>query len=171
MTQTQKDARSASGSFCVSVIASDNFASIQFGKRIDMVSIRDADATLLVKKTAEQLKGKIGMPAWANYVKTGVGKERPPEDPDWWYIRVASVLRRIYLDGPVGVSRLRSYYGSKHRRGHKPTHFAKGSGNIIRKSLQELEKIGLIAKTEKPRGRIITPEGQKFLNTIAKGIK
>ena len=111
------------------------------------------------------------MPDWAKFVKTGVGKERPPSDPDWWYMRAASVLRRIYLDGPVGVSKLKSYYGCRHRRGHKPPHFSKASGKIIRIILQDLEKINLIAKTEKPRGRKITPDGQRFLNSIAKTIK
>ena len=136
-----------------------------------MVSIRDTDQKLLIEKTAEQLKGKLKMPEWAIYAKTGVSRERPPEDPDWWFIRSASMLRKIYLDGPVGVSRLRSYYGGRHRRGHKPAHFARGGGKIIRTILQDLEKLGLIEKTEKPNGRKLTSEGQKFLNSIAKGIK
>jgi len=136
-----------------------------------MTSINDADTKILIEKAAEQLKGKLTMPEWAKYAKTGVGKERPPENPDWWSIRAASLLRRIYIDGPVGVSRLKTYYGNRHRRGHKPAHFAKGGGKVIRTLLQELEKLKFIEKTEKPKGRKITPEGQKFLNSIAKGIK
>jgi small subunit ribosomal protein S19e len=134
-----------------------------------MTSIRDADASELVKKVSEEIRSKIEMPEWARYVKTGISRERPPESEDWWYARSASVLRRIYLDGPVGVQRLRSYYGGLHRRGHKPAHFARGSGKIARTILQDLEKAGLIKKEKK--GRLITPEGTRFLNSIAKKMK
>jgi len=136
------------------------------------VLIQDAPAEEFIKKAADELKNKIKQPEWSLFVKTGVGRERPPEQNDWWYVRAASILRRIYLDGPVGVSRLRTYYGSRHRRGHKPAHFAKGSGKIIRTILQQLEEIGFIKKVEKPKkGRVITPEGQKFLDKIAKTFK
>ncbi len=139
-------------------------------KLITMVSVRDVDADILVKKTAEELKKKIQKPGWAVFVKTGVSKERPPESPDWWYIRAASIMRRIYLDGPVGIERLRSYYGGLHRRGHKPAHFAKAGGKVIRVILQDLEKNSLIEKADK-KGRKITKQGQKFLDGVAKAIK
>ncbi|MFQ6056450.1 MAG: 40S ribosomal protein S19, partial [Methanosarcinales archaeon] len=81
------------------------------------------------------------------------------------YIRAASTLRRIYLGGPVGIEKLRSYYGGRKKRGHKPAHFKKASGNIIRKILQQLEKAGFVEKAA--RGRKITNKGQKFLDRIA----
>jgi len=136
-----------------------------------MVSARDVEAQKLVQKTAEQLKEKIKMPEWARYVKSGVSRERAPEQDDWWYLRSASILRKVYVDGPVGVSRLRSYYGGLHRRGHKPAHFAKGSGKILRVILQDLEKAGFVKQAEKRKGRIITAQGQKFLNGVAKQVK
>ncbi len=137
---------------------------------IIMVSIRDAEASRLISKTAEELKKKMQKPEWAKFVKTGMGRERVPEDPDWWYMRSASVLRQIYLEGPVGVSRLRSFYGGLHRRGHKPAHFAKSGGKIIRTILQDLEKNNLVEKADK-RGRKITKEGQKFIDGMAKAVK
>lgn len=133
-----------------------------------MASINNSNPSTLVKQTAEELKGRTQMPEWAKYVKTGVNRERPPEDANWWFMRSASVLRKIYLDGPVGVQKLRSYYGGLHRRGHKPSHFAKGSGKVLRVILQDLEKSGLVKKEKK--GRIITPEGQKLLNRVAKNL-
>lgn len=131
-----------------------------------MVMLKEADSAELVKKTAEEIRSKIEMPEWARFVKTGVGRERPPEREDWWFTRSASVLRRIYVDGPVGVQKLRSYYGGLHRRGHKPAHFARGSGKVVRTILQDLEKAGLIKKEKK--GRVITPQGTKFLNSVAR---
>ncbi len=134
-----------------------------------MVSIQDVETRKLIELAAEELKAKMQIPEWAKYVKTGVSRERPPENKDWWYIRGASIMRRLYLDGPVGVSRLRSYYGGLHRRGHKPAHFARGSGKIIRVLLIDLEKAGFITKDKK--GRILTKEGIKFINSAAKRAK
>lgn len=136
-----------------------------------MVTAIEVDPQLLVKKASEELKKQYKMPEWAVYVKTGVGKERPPEDRDWWYMRMAAILRNVYIRGPVGVSRLKTVYGGLHRRGHKPAHFAKGSGKVIRTILQDLEKGGLIQKQDKPKkGRVISKEGQKFLDNVAKSV-
>ncbi len=137
-----------------------------------MVSIRDVENRKLLSVISEELKKKINMPEWALFVKTGASRERPPEQDDWWYLRAASLFRRIYNDGPVGVSRLRSYYGGSKNCGHAPSQFRKSSGKIIRTILQDLEKLGYVQKVEKPkRGRIVTSEGQKFLNYAAKQVK
>ncbi len=135
-----------------------------------MVTVYDVPADKLIQKTAEKLKEMdIEVPEWADFVKTGVSRERRPEQDDWWYIRCASILRKIYIYGPVGVSRLRTAYGGRKNRGHEPEHFYKGSGNIIRKALQELEKLGLVEKT--PEGRVVTPKGRSFLDNIAKEVR
>lgn len=136
------------------------------------MSIQTVDQDLLVKKTAEQLKEVIKKPEWASFVKTGMHKERAPIDPDWWYMRAASVLKRIALKGPVGVSKLRNVYGGRKNRGHKPERFYKGSGSIARKLLQQLEKAELVVKGNKGvhKGRIITPKGQSLLDKTALSI-
>lgn len=136
-----------------------------------MVSVREVSAEKLIDKLKEELKSikEISPPEWIDFVKSGSHRERPPLQKDFWYIRAASALRRIYLNGPVGVERLRSYYGGRRRRGHKPAHFKKASGNIIRKILQQLEKAGLVKKVSK--GRIITSKGQKLLDRVAYEVK
>ena len=75
----------------------------------------------------------------------------------------------MYKYGPIGVSKLRVKYGGKKRRGHKPSRFYPGSGNIIRKALQQLEKAGFLKKDEKSKykGRSITPQGKSFLDKIS----
>lgn len=134
----------------------------------------DVDPQELITKTAEELKKipEIKPPAWAVFVKTGMYKERPPVSNDWWYARTASVLRTVYRLGPVGVSKLRTKYGGKKNRGVKKEHFYKGSGNILRKSLQQLEKAGFVKFTEKGvhKGRVVTPKGKSFLDKIANEI-
>lgn len=136
-----------------------------------MTTIYDVPASALIKKAAKQLKNeeKITPPDWSVYVKTGVHKEMPPSSEDWWYVRCASILRRIYVDGPVGVSRLRSFYGGSGNRGSKPGRFLKGSGSIIREELQQLEKLGYVRKMK--GGRVISPQGQSFLDNIANEVK
>jgi len=132
-----------------------------------MVTVRDVPAEKLVNKLKEELRKfkEISSPAWARFVKSGTHKERPPEQEDFWFIRAASILRKVYLNGPVGISRLRSYYGGRKKRGSKPGHFKKASGNIIRKILQQLEKTNLIEKNKK--GRKISAKGRKFLDRMA----
>ncbi|MEM0202992.1 MAG: 30S ribosomal protein S19e [Archaeoglobaceae archaeon] len=133
------------------------------------MSVFDVPAELLIQRTAEKLKNAISPPEWANFVKTGVNRERSPEQRDWWYIRVASILRRIYIDGPVGIERLRTFYGGRKRRGVRLAHFAKGSGAIVRNALHQLEQLGYVAKTKE--GRVVTPAGRAFLDKIASEIK
>lgn len=132
-----------------------------------MVTAYDVDPQELIEAMAEKIerKSEIKPPDWSLYAKTGVHKERPPDREDWWYVRCASLLRRVYMDGPIGVSRLRSYYGGKQRRGSKRSHFRKGSGSIIRKGLQQLEKAGYVEKVGK--GRKISPAGQSLLDNTA----
>ena len=134
-----------------------------------MTSIRDVKQSRLVEKLAEELSRNMTQPEWSVHVKTGVNRERAPEQRNWWHLRSASVLRKIGLDGPVGAQRLRTYYGGLHRRGHKPAHFARGSGKVLRVIMQDLEKAGYVKKEKK--GRVITKEGLKMLNQAAKKAK
>lgn len=136
-----------------------------------MVSVREVPADKFISKLKEELKNvkEIAPPAWSHFVKSGTHNQRPPEQPDFWYIRSASVLRRIYLDGSVGTERLRSYFGGRKNLGHQPAHFRKSSGAIIRKILQQLEVAGLVEKDKK--GRKISGKGMKFLSDVAKASK
>ncbi len=134
-----------------------------------MVSARKVSAEKLVSILKEELKkvSEVQPPIWSKYVKSGVHKERPPEQSDFWYIRAASLMRRIYLDGPVGIEKLRTFYGGRKQLGHRPAHFRKSSGNILRKILQQLEKAGYVEKVEK-QGRKISSKGIKILNKVSK---
>ncbi len=136
-----------------------------------MTTVYDVPPHDLIEAVAVELKaaGKVQPPKWAEFVKTGVHKEMPPTNPDWWFVRCASVLRRIYIDGPVGVSRLRTFYGGKQRKPVRTGGFAKGSGSIAREALQQLEKAGYVRKLKV--GRQITPAGQAFLDDTAHKIR
>ena len=75
---------------------------------------------------------------------------------------------RVYIDGPIGVERMRTFYGGKKDRGSRPSRFRKGSGSILRKSLQQLEAAGFI--THDKTGRKISPKGMSFMDTVAHGL-
>ena len=126
-------------------------------------------------KLAEALKKipEFKEPEWAWFVKSGPAKERPIDEPDFWYKRAASILRQIYKKKIVGVNRLRTRYGSKKNRGMKPEEFRKSGGKIIRTILQQSDKAGFTeiaksvkgVKSRKP-GRQLTIKGREFLEGI-----
>ena len=133
-----------------------------------MPTVYDVAVDSLINELSKRLKEEfkeIKAPAWAPYVKTSVTKERAPEDPDWWFKRCASLLRKVYINGPVGVSRLRTAYGGRQHRGKSPERFAKGSGAIIRNALKQLEAAGLIEKNSV--GRKVTDKGRSLIDKIA----
>lgn len=136
-----------------------------------MVSAYDVNPQKLIEKVAQKLAEQklVETPDWADFVKTGTHRERPPVRRDWWYVRAASVLRSIARLGPVGTQKLRTKYGGRQRRGCQPEIFRKGSGSVIRKILQQLEKSDLIKKTEKGihKGRVIAPKGKSILHKSA----
>ena len=126
-------------------------------------------------KLAEALKKipEITAPKWSEFVKSGPAKERPIDEPNFWYKRTASILRQIYKKKIIGVSKLRTRYGSKKNRGYAPEKFMKASGKIIRTILQQCDAAGLteIAKdikgvrSERP-GRKLTAKGKELMENI-----
>lgn len=136
-----------------------------------MTTVFDVPAMELIEKVAGLLKENENVvpPAWAENVKTGVHKELPPNNEDWWYIRCAAVLRKIYTDGPIGIERLRSVYGGKKDNGSSPSHKAKGSGSIARKTVQQLEAAGYLQKVKD--GRTVSPKGRSMLDNAAYELK
>ena len=135
-----------------------------------MVSAQMVPSKFLIEAIAEELRSNEKVfqpPKWADFVKTGVSRENSPENKkDWWYVRVASILRRIYIKGPIGVIHLKKSYGARKNRGSKPERSESGSGAIIRLAIHQLEKAGYvtIANTS---GRIVTPAGRSFVDKLA----
>jgi len=137
-----------------------------------MISPKAVPADKLIMELAEYLKNnypQIKPPEWAQYVKTGVHRERVPDNPDWWYIRAAAILRKVYIYGNIGVERLRVKFGGRKQNGTKKCHFRKGGGKIIREILQQLEEAKLVKKSEKG-GRTLTPEGTSLLYRLTSKI-
>jgi small subunit ribosomal protein S19e len=134
-----------------------------------MANIFQVDTAELIKQAAEKLKAAgVKRPDYVVLVKSGAGRERPPADENFYYIRCASIMRQVYINGPVGISRLRTKYGSK--KGHVVHlhHHMRAGGSVIKDSFTALEKLGYVKNTK--QGRIITSTGKSFLDKIANEI-
>lgn len=133
-----------------------------------MTTAHEVPGDRLVERTADEVEDldAVEPPEWAEFAKTGRDRELPPEDDDWWYVRTASLLRKVYIEGPIGVSRLKRSYGGRDRKGAGRSHHEEGSGNVIRTALQQLEEEGLVEQ-KGSEGRVASAEGQKFLDGIA----
>lgn len=129
-----------------------------------MVSAKEISAQGLIDGMASEIKKnpEMAMPEWANFVKTGAHAQRKPQNPDWWYIRSASLVRKLYIEGNLGVGALRSWYGGAKNRGSRPERHTKASGHIIRTIFQQLEKAGLVKKEK--TGRVLTPQGRSLVD-------
>jgi small subunit ribosomal protein S19e len=134
-----------------------------------VVTAYDVEADALIREAAVKLR-EMGLkkPGFVGMVKSGSQAERPPEQEEFWWVRSASILRKIYINSSMGVNKLRREYGDKKRRGVRPAHFALAGGKTNRVALQELEKLGLLKKGEKGKGRVLTPAGVKFMDGAAK---
>jgi small subunit ribosomal protein S19e len=142
------------------------------GKPAPPVSnVFSVDPAAFINKLAEKLRGfseinpprEVKLGIW----KTSCAKEFPPENTEaFWYVRSASLLRKLTLKKQIGVSRLRKEYGSRQRNGVRPARFRKSSGKIIRRCLQQLEKAGLV-QIDKASGRKITSVGQSLVDKVA----
>jgi small subunit ribosomal protein S19e len=133
----------------------------------------DVPPSLLIKRITQHLKDNVDSikpPEWAPYVKTGSHTQRTPNNPGWWYVRCASLLRKVYVKGPIGLEHLRSEYGGRKDGGFKPEHSRKSGGAIIRNALKQLEVAGLV-ETVKGRGRVVSPEGRKLLDLLSSELK
>jgi small subunit ribosomal protein S19e len=136
------------------------------------MSIYVVEPGTLIQTVAEKLKEypEIKPPKGSEFWKTAFFKELAPLDSEnFWYIRCASLLRKVNKYGPIGVNRLRKFYGGRNRTGSGLSHSAKGSGKIVRVALQQLENARLLTKTEK-NGRKVTSEGKSLLDRTAYAI-
>ena len=136
-----------------------------------MTTAYDVPAKELVDELAKKLRNEkaIEEPEGSRFLRTGVHKENPPDNPDWWYTRCASILRKIYITNGIGIEHLRAEYGGKRNRGSKPYRARSGSGSIVRRAVQQLEKAGYVSRI-KGKGRVLTPKGRSFMDNTSHAV-
>jgi small subunit ribosomal protein S19e len=142
------------------------------GKGRAMTTLYDAPPADLIEAVADRLADEdaIEQPDWFTFVKSGVGRELPPEQDDFWQVRAASLLRKVAIEEPVGVGALRTAYGDakqgSNRYRVRPEHKTDASGKVIRTLLQQLEDAGHV-HTAEGEGRRVTGDGRSLLDDTA----
>ncbi|MBN2156349.1 MAG: 30S ribosomal protein S19e [Candidatus Lokiarchaeota archaeon] len=132
------------------------------------VSVFDVFPIDLIKAVAEKLKTIPGItpPEQSKFWKTASFKEKSPIDQEnFWYVRCASLLRKLYVRNEIGVNKLRKEYGGRDKNHMHKKHKQPGSGAIIRRCLQQLQNVDLVKTTEK--GRALSPAGVSLLDKTA----
>ncbi len=158
----------------------------EFGRQIArcliMTTLYDIPAEILNPALAARLEEtkSVSTPEWAEFVKTGVDRERPPSQENWWFLRSAAILRKVSRDGPIGVTHLAQAFGGRKDNGASPNTPGVASRHIIRTALQQLETSGLVEKVagrivddengdslQLFKGRRITAAGHKMIDNVA----
>jgi small subunit ribosomal protein S19e len=137
--------------------------------KVNLTTPHDVPSQKFIDRLAKYLRenvDEIQPLAWSTFAKTGTHVEKQPQNPNWWYVRAASILRKVYFYGPIGLENLRADYGGRKNRGSHKDKVTKAGGSSIRKVLQQLEVAGLV-QTTRPKGRVITPKGRKLLQEVA----
>jgi small subunit ribosomal protein S19e len=140
-----------------------------------MTTLYDVPAQALIEAVAVELgdDSAVERSDWVEFVKTSHDRELPPEQDDFWQRRAASLLRKVAIEGPVGVGSLRTAYGSavqgSNRYEVRPRQSTDGSGKLVRTILQQLEEAGYVERAE-GEGRVVTSEGHSLLDTVAEDV-
>jgi len=135
-------------------------------------TVYDVASNLFVERLASELRETVEQlkpPAWVGRAKASLHAEAPPVSEDWWYIRASSVMRKLYVHGPSGVSHLAAAYGGRLSRGPASERAWAGGRSSIRKILQQLESAGLVEKQRK-EGRALTGKGRAIMDQLASSI-
>jgi small subunit ribosomal protein S19e len=134
-------------------------------------TVKDVDQDKIVTGVAVFLKksGKLKVPDNMDIVKTSKSKELGPANNDWFYVRCASILRRMYHRSPIGVGAVKKIYGARKRNGSQPSHFCRADGAVARRAIQALDHIKLVEK-HPDGGRKLSAQGQRDLDRIASQI-
>ncbi|MCD7458232.1 40S ribosomal protein S19 [Datura stramonium] len=105
------------------------------------------------------------LPEWTDIVKINWKTEKSLPHTTL----IASMARKVYLRGGIGVGGFRRIYGGNQRNGSRPRHFCKSSGSVARHILQQLQTMKRHhgALTPRGTGRRITSNGQRDLDQVA----
>jgi len=138
-----------------------------------MVTLYDVPAEEFIDELADRLADRTEEPDWVEYSKTSQDRELPPQQDDFWATRAASVLRKVAINGPIGVERLATSYGGtkggSNRYSVAPASHVSGSKKIIREVLIQLEDEDLVT-TGQGEGRRTTADGDSFLDEVAQDV-
>jgi small subunit ribosomal protein S19e len=140
-------------------------------KQTSSMTLRDIPASIFISTYANFLKnsGQLQLPSWIEIIKSGSHKIYSPLSNDWIYFRLASLVRRLYINGGQGVGKLRKIFGGKKRRGSKPSTKKNSGGKVVRLAYHELERLKIIEKDLSGK-RYISKKARKDIDIRSKKI-
>lgn len=136
-----------------------------------MITVFDVNPNKLIHAVAQELEKnkEITPPEFTKYVKTGPHTELAPVQKNFWYIRCASILRQAYVRNKITLGGLKVHYGGAQKNVVHIPHHKDAGGAIIRNAFKQLEKAGYLVKEKD--GRVLSPEGRKFLDKVSAKLK
>jgi small subunit ribosomal protein S19e len=95
--------------------------------------------------------GKLKLPVDWDIIKTGRGRERAPEDDDWYYLRTAAVVRQLALSETVTIAAIARRYGNWKNRGVRPSKFVECDESLccsVFDNLEDMRWVNLVSKAD-----------------------
>ena len=98
------------------------------------MTVLDVDYNVFINALANKLKadGKLAQPDWTQFVKTGVTRQYSPNEQNWYYLKAAAILRRVYIQGPLGIKDFRKIFASEKQSCVGKSHHVLASGKLCR---------------------------------------
>lgn len=139
----------------------------RIGKRKG-ATLRDVNAWRWIKSAARHFKqeGKLFVPNCTELVKSSHGRERAPQNQDWYYIRCAAILRALYLRPGEGYGGLSKRFASKKNNGSRPEHGVRACKGLLHWGCKSLTQLGLVEPGAES-GQRLTKKGKKFVDGVA----
>lgn len=135
-----------------------------------MEQVHRVQAVPLLKAIEGTLKANtaIKLPKDHDLIKTGSGRQYSPDSPDWFYTRMAAIVRLAMRKGRVSLKGLGSRFGARKNRGVRPSGFTRGSSFVNGAAVAELESIGWFDFSN--REDILTQTAKAILSDIMEKI-
>jgi small subunit ribosomal protein S19e len=112
------------------------------------------EKNILNNRLAKEIECEIDLNHLRSY-KSGVSKERIPQEYDWIYKRAAAILLKA-VHRPCSIKFLRNHFGSLKNRGVAPDRWYPASGYVLRHLVQNLEHKNYLISHKK--GRYTSPQ-------------
>lgn len=135
-----------------------------------MEQVYRVKATPLIEAIKETLKAKtdITLPENSDLIKTSHGKEFSPEDPNWFFVRMASIVRTVMCKGSVSLKTLGRKHSCRKNGGVRPSRHARASSFVNESAVEQLVKIGWFNFQSKKD--ILTAPAKEILGEIIEKI-
>ncbi|AFM99424.1 ribosomal protein S19 [Encephalitozoon hellem] len=101
-------------------------------------------------------------------MKTGTGKEQAPIEDDWYFTRMASIVRQISIKGAVTPEFLAKRYGTRKNRGCRPSKYVNAFPEIGISVLENLKNMGWINEHSKD---MLTEKGRTVVKEIIEKVR